>query len=134
MAATAEKRPTPTLEQERAAYAFKRATRASQLSGKTPQKYKRLAKGLPQMIMVSGLMPVMAFLQNKGEPHHLQLYDDVALWLADHGKSNRSIPLATLMGEFTSADSGRYRELTTETLNMLRWLRQLASAVIKEDN
>jgi CRISPR type III-B/RAMP module-associated protein Cmr5 len=123
-----------TLEQKRAAYAFKRAEIAAKLSGKTPQKYKRLAKGLPQMIMVSGLMPVLAFLHDKAETHHLQIYDDLSMWLASSGRVERSIPLATMMTELTGATSLRYQELTTESLAVLKLIRQLASAVIKGDD
>lgn len=123
-----------TLEQQRAAYAFKRAGIAANLSGKTPQKYKRLAKGLPQMIMVSGLMPVLAFLKGKEEAHHLQIYDDLSMWLVSHGSVDRSIPLSVMMAELTGATSSRYQELTAESLAVLKWIRQLAAAVIQGDD
>ena len=123
-----------TLEQQRAAYAFKRSQIAAKLSGKTPQEYKRLAKGLPQMIMVSGLMPVLAFLNEKAEAHHLQIYDHLSMWLASRGSVDRSIPLSVMMTELTSAKSSRYQELTAESLAVLKWIRQLAAAVIQGDD
>lgn len=122
-----------TMEQKRAAYAFKVVTQATHLSGKTPQKYKNLAKGLPQMIMNSGLMPTLAFLCAKDETHHLQLYNHISTWLASRGQNDKIIDLTTMMNHLTNAPSLEFQALTTEALAILKWIRQLASAVIQGD-
>lgn len=123
-----------TLDQERAAYAFKRA----EIAGRTAdaRKYKKLAKGTPQMIMNSGLMPVLAFLCEKGdkEPSRKQLYDDISMWLASRGKVDRPVPLSDLMNGLFTSDAEKYRHYTSEALAVLRWIRQMASAVIQGDD
>jgi len=126
-----------TLEQQRAAFAFKRVQIASRLPGeKNATKYKKLAKGAPQMIMSSGLMPVLAFLCEKGEKESSreQLYKDVSMWLVDRGESGNSVALKDIMLTLVRAEPEQYRMYTSEAISILRWIRQMAAAVIQGDD
>src|SRR5262245_40577341 len=76
---TISKNPTrPTLEQQRAAHAWACAQTRS-------TEYGKLAKGLPALIMNSGLLQVMAFLNEKGlkesQRHCKLLGDDLRAWV-----------------------------------------------------
>ena len=121
----------PTLEQERAADAWKR----SQNQGKD---YVNLAKGLPALIMNSGLMQVMAFLYEKsgGEKRNKQTYcaemgDHLRSWLKNRfpqvfTSDDFKTFMQALMQETPPAT---YQHITAEAYAWLRWVRQIAAAV-----
>ena len=110
-----------TLEQQRAANAWE----CSQTYGKD---HVNVAKGLPALIMNSGLMQVLAFCNEKGGPNkdvatHLQQ------WLAHRSPSlvpsgNFGVVMVSLM----KAKPGEYQAITAEAFDWLRWLRQMAPA------
>jgi CRISPR-associated protein Cmr5 len=114
-----------TLDQRRAADAWRCAQAKSR-----DKDYANLAKGLPALIMNSGLLQVMAFLQEKGEKqrHCQQLGADLRAWLhnlfPDLPESFEGF-MAALM----KADPRQFQAVTAESLAWLRWLRQLAAAV-----
>jgi CRISPR-associated protein Cmr5 len=101
------------------------------------EKYEKLAKGLPTLIMQSGLMPVLAFLNEKGENHHKALRDDLCTWLQRRfpqqiNSPNFAVVMTALMGNQQGDAAGHaqfYRMATEETLAILRWIRQFAAAV-----
>lgn len=126
-----------TLDQQRAEYAWAQVSQAAEQ--RILGDYTSLAKGLPALIMRSGLMQTLAFLQAKGSPHHLALLNQLCRWL---GKSLGNTPLAE-QGTFPAADAARfdsvmtalhaaptplYLRATEETLALLRWIRQFADA------
>jgi CRISPR-associated protein Cmr5 len=114
-----------TLEQQRAADAWRCA------QGKQ-KEYVNLAKGIPALIMGSGLLQVMAFLHEKGskdaQKHCALLAEELRAWVH---KRFPEIPkdFAGFMRSLMDADSRTFQAVTAECLAWLRWLRQIAPAV-----
>jgi CRISPR-associated protein Cmr5 len=114
-----------TLDQRRAADAW----RSAQDKGKD---YANLAKGLPALIMNSGLLQVMAFLHEKGgserQRHCRLLGDDLRAWL--HNRFH-DVPAGfpDFMAALMKAEPRKFQTVTAEALAWLRWLRQLAAAI-----
>ena len=114
----------PTLEQQRAQYAWERCADC-------PPEYANLAKALPALIMNSGLMQVMAFCHEKRGRHEV-LAKDLRGWL--HRRFD------TLPQDFTGfmegmlkADPLQYQAVTAEAFAWLKWLRQMAAARLGSD-
>jgi CRISPR-associated protein Cmr5 len=114
-----------TLDQQRAADAWQCAQAQSQ-----SKEYVNLAKGLPALIMNSGLLQVMAFLEEKGpkQQHCSVVARDLRAWL------RRRFPEVPedfdgFMRALMNADSSKFQAITAESLAWLRWLRQLAAAI-----
>ncbi|HXG33138.1 MAG TPA: type III-B CRISPR module-associated protein Cmr5 [Bryobacteraceae bacterium] len=86
-------------------------------------------KGLPALIMNSGLMQVLAFCHQKGDANET-IARDLRRWLAGRfpeifkGKSDFTPFMEALM----NARPADYQAITTEALAWLKWLRQMASA------
>jgi CRISPR-associated protein Cmr5 len=123
--------PAPsTLEQQRAAYAWRR------VQGQN-KEYANLAKGLPALIMNSGLLQIMAFLHEKGskpsQQHCKVLGDHLRAWL--HERFPHDVPekFEDFMQALMKADSRKFQAITTESLMWLRWVRQIAAAVLSEE-
>lgn len=119
-----------TLEQQRAADAWKQ----SQGRGK---EYVNLAKGLPALIMNSGLMQVMAFLYEKSggekrnkQRHCAELGDHLRTWLKNRFPQQiRNDDFASCMEALMKAEPATYQQITAEAYAWLRWVRQIAAAV-----
>jgi CRISPR-associated protein Cmr5 len=112
-----------TLEQKRAADAWKCAEEGIAIYGKD---YVNDAKGLPALIMNSGLMQVMAFLHDKGDRHEV-LAQHLRSWLG----RQCGVPTAFdafMQHLFTMNDARRFQAITTEAFAWLKWLRQMAAA------
>lgn len=118
-----------TLEQQRAADAWKCAQDQN-------KEYANLAKGLPALIMNSGLLQVTAFLHEKGKKDsqkHCKVLDEhLRAWV--HSRY-QDIPedFPKFMNALMGMDSRKFQAITTESLAWLRWLRQIAAAVQRED-
>jgi len=114
-----------TLDQQRAADAWRCAQAQSQ-----SKEYANLAKGLPALIMNSGLLQVMAFLEEKGpkQQHCSVVAGDLRAWLR---RRFPEVPedFGGFMRVLMIADSSKFQAITAESLAWLRWLRQLAAAV-----
>jgi CRISPR-associated protein Cmr5 len=112
----------PSLDQQRAAYAWK------VVQGQNDE-YGKLAKGAPALIMNNGLMQTLAFYQDKGKSHHQALNRHIIDWLAAYftHQENVSVPFDKMMEALMNADSQKYRKATEETLALLRWIRQFAA-------
>jgi CRISPR-associated protein Cmr5 len=114
-----------TLDQQRAADAWQCAQAQSQST-----EYVNLAKGLPALIMNSGLLQVMAFLEEKGpkQQHCSVVARDLRAWLR---RRFPEVPedFAGFMRALMNADSSKFQAITAESLAWLRWLRQLAAAI-----
>jgi CRISPR-associated protein Cmr5 len=120
-----------TLEQQRAADAWAKSERCS-------EEYMKLAKGLPALIMNSGLMQVLAFMEEKGskdsQRHCRDLAQHLRGWL--QARFDRVIPSAEFK-PFMEAlmqveDPRTYQAVTAEAFAWLRWMRQMAAARAKE--
>jgi len=114
-----------TLEQQRAAHAWEKAQEGIRKHGKD---YVNDAKGLPALIMNSGLMQVMAFLHGKGGRHET-LGAHLRDWL--HRTHGTPKPFEGFMQHLLQADACEFQAITSEAFAWLKWLRQMAPAVDK---
>lgn len=121
---------TRSLEQERAAYAWKAVQNAS-------SDYANLAKAAPSLIMTNGLMQTLAFFKSKGKDHHKKLLDDLLGWFANEKancpfmkgeKSIKEKDFSPAMNALSTASSEQYLHATQEALAILKWIRQFAAA------
>lgn len=110
-----------TLEQQRASDAWKKSEKCTK--GK---EYMNLAKGLPALIMNSGLMQVMAFLEQKKGGEHEQLATDLRDWL--HRRNHTPPDFKGFMEALLESDPHEFQAITTEAMAWLRWMRQMAAA------
>ncbi|MFM2007751.1 MAG: type module-associated protein Cmr5 [Pseudomonadota bacterium] len=115
--------PRQTLEQRRAQHAWDKAGEGFARHGKD---YINDAKGLPALIINSGLMQVMAFLHAKADRHET-LASHLRDWLAVQCGTPRDFEgfMETLMRVDEPAD---YQAITAEAFAWLRLLRQMAPA------
>ncbi len=118
-----------TLDQKRAEYAWAKVDEAARTD---IEKYTNLAKATPSLIMNSGLMQTLAFLKGKNDRIHDVLLANITKWLAIRfmGLSTDGQPphFEMLMQELFRANSAAYMQATTETMALLRWIRQFADA------
>lgn len=116
---------TMTLEQQRAAHAWQCAQGCN-------KDYVNLAKGLPALIMNSGLIQVFAFLHEKSKDEkrpHAQLKQHLCSWLVgrfDHLSGNNFDTFMASLIERT--DPQQFQHVTAEAMAWLRWMRQIAPA------
>lgn len=118
-----------TLEQQRAADAWRCAR--EQTSGKD---YVNLAKGLPALIMNSGLIQVLAHLHAKGgrngNRQHGELEMHLRQWLAQRFDALPNKDFDRFMYVLIEdTDPQRFQQITAEAMAWLRWMRQVAPAV-----
>lgn len=121
-----------TLEQQRAADAWRCA------NGCQPA-YTRLAKGLPALIMNSGLMQTIAFLEEKGQKSHnephARLGEDLRQWLSRRfPRLFTGADFQPFMQALLESEPRAFQQITAEALAWLRWLRQIAPAVEKKND
>lgn len=110
-----------TLEQQRAQDAWEKCQRYT-------KEHVNIAKGLPALIMNSGLMQVLAFCHEKGDQHEA-VARDLRAWLGRrfHG-IDRDPGFEPLMESLMNARPGDYQAITAEAFAWLKWLRQMAAA------
>ncbi len=116
-----------TLEQKRARHAWEKAGEGVENHGKD---YVNDAKGLPALIMNSGLMQVAAFLKDKGG-RHATLLNHLLDWLHQQCKTPQKF--SEFMTTMMEATPQRYRTVNAEAMAWLRWLRQMAAARAGDD-
>jgi CRISPR-associated protein Cmr5 len=110
-----------TLEQKRAQFAWKCAQ-----EGIKHEKYVNDAKGLPALIMNSGLMQAMAFLHEKGGRHQV-LGQHLRNWL--NLQCGTPADFDGFMQKLFAMNPRSFQNVTTEALAWLKWLRQIAPAL-----
>lgn len=113
-----------TLEQRRAKHAWDRAAQGLKRHG---DGYMNLAKGLPALIMNSGLMQVMAFTQQKQDVH-TTLAGHLRDWLHQQHGTPKEFP-AFMTHLYELEDARHFQAIQAEALAWLKWLRQLSSAL-----
>lgn len=111
-----------TLEQERAKNAWEACEQY-----KDKKERVNIAKGLPALIMNSGLMQVLAFCHQKGE-HHEAVASDLRKWLHRRFSRLPSADFEPFMEALYKATPEDYQAITAEAFAWLKWLRQLAAA------
>lgn len=115
-----------TLEQKRAAYAW---TCVKAVDPTARGEYTNLAKAMPMMVMNSGLMQTLAYLNEKGKLHHKALLHHVIYWITTQGQGEHAILFAQLMPQLSQAEPTKFRHATAETHAILRWIRHLAPTI-----
>jgi CRISPR-associated protein Cmr5 len=117
-----------TMEQRRAAHAWEKARVGFGEHGKD---YVNDAKGLPALIMNSGLMQVMAYLQDKGGRHGT-LAAHLRDWL--HRTHGTPSGFSDFMQHLLVAEPREFQAVNAEAFAWLRWLRQMAPAIERGGN
>ncbi len=117
-----------TMEQRRASHAWNKA-REGVVERSLGKDYVNDAKGLPALIMNSGLMQVMAFLHGKGGRHEI-LGAHLRDWLHEACKTPQDFE--SFMQHLLKARPRDFQKITAEAFAWLRWLRQMAPAIDKE--
>jgi CRISPR-associated protein Cmr5 len=118
-----------TKEQQRAADVWQKVTAQG---GGCSAGYVNLAKGLPALIMNSGLLQVLAFLHEKGDGkagvEHARLLQELREWLGTQWPDLKTNDFSSFMKALIAKPSGDYQRVTTEAFAWLRWMRQFAAA------
>lgn len=115
-----------TLEQQRAQDAWEK-------SAAYTKEHVNIAKGLPALIMNSGLMQVLAFCHEKGGANEL-VAGQLRTWLQSRfPKIFVGEKLESFMQALMKAKPADYQAITAEAFAWLRWLRQMAPARVKGD-
>lgn len=120
-----------TMEQRRAAHAWECAKKAMDKlqHGNTKDSYKdyvNAAKGMPALIMNSGLMQVMAYNQGKKEERYGLISEHLRDWL--HQVQGTPVEFETFMQHLMQAEPRTFQAITAEAFAWLKWLRQMAAA------
>lgn len=116
---------TPTLEQQRAQDAWNASARYT-------KDHVNVAKGLPALIMNSGLMQVLAFCHEKGGANQL-VADQLRTWLCKRMGVAADPGFENFMQVLMKTQPTDFQAITAEAFAWLRWLRQMAPARVKGD-
>jgi len=123
--------PRQTLEQQRAQDAWEKCATYT-------KEHVSFAKGMPALIVNSGLMQVLAFCHEKGRKESQRHVEDVAthlrIWLKGRfpgliGDASFEPFMRALM---KIEKPGDYQAITAEAFAWLRWLRQMAAARVRD--
>jgi CRISPR type III-B/RAMP module-associated protein Cmr5 len=109
----------PTLNQQRAAHAWKAAEHADKQFGEQ-------AKKLGPRILTAGLGPAVQFMIAKEEA--LELVKTLEGWLLEEGPTKLAPRPASLMYDIVNGGSDRLRWVTAESLAYLAWLNRFCEA------
>ncbi|GAB1385128.1 hypothetical protein MASR1M59_02760 [Melaminivora sp.] len=118
--------PRQTLEQQRAANAW-------QVCASYSKDHVNAAKGLPALIMNSGLMQVLAFCHEKGKAQ-AEVATHLRAWLAGRfpGVFKQGADFSAFMQALMQASPSNYQAINAEAFAWLKWLRQMAAARQRE--
>lgn len=111
----------------------KRAQNAWDASGTYTDRHMKFAKGLPALIMNSGLMQVLAFCYEKGGENE-KVAGDLRAWLAERFPTtfNRSTEFPAFMQALMkNTPPATYQAINAEAFAWLKWLRQMSTARVK---
>ncbi|MDW8479475.1 MAG: type III-B CRISPR module-associated protein Cmr5 [Xanthomonadales bacterium] len=124
-----------TLEQQRALDAWRKAANYT-------SDHANFAKSLPALIMNSGLMQVLAFCHEKGDPQE-KVATDLRKWLeqrfpelgtaGSHQASSGQDEFEKFMEALFRCEPRQFQEITAEAFAWLRWVRQMASARVSRE-
>ena len=124
--ATPPSAPRHTLEQQRAANAW-------QVCASYSKEHVNAAKGLPALIMNSGLMQVLAFCHEKGKAQ-ADVAEHLRAWLVGRfpGVFKQGADFSAFMQALMQASPADYQAINAEAFAWLKWLRQMAAARQRE--
>ena len=122
MATTTTTALRQTLEQQRAQNAWS-------ASASYQNDHVNAAKGLPALIMNSGLMQVLAFCHEKGKAPAL-VAEHLRTWLARQFPKIfvKGSDFGSFMEALMRAEPATYQAINAEAFAWLKWLRQMAAA------
>jgi CRISPR-associated protein Cmr5 len=124
-----------TLDQQRAAFVWQQLEDffgESTCDDKQRTAFCNLAKSAPALIMGNGLMQTLAFFEKKSNESRA-LNRQIFAWLARRFAAlGDDADFAAVMRVLHGSDSETYLQATEETLELLRWVRQLAQAMTPE--
>jgi CRISPR-associated protein Cmr5 len=118
-----------TLEQRRAAHAWRAVQEISKEDEKAKKEYAGEAKKLPMRIQAAGLGQALAFIVAKAKdkkPHLEKLHKHLTGWAKE-----RPLKLEkqdSLLESIILGDSAFLRRATEEMLEYLKWLNRFAEA------
>lgn len=119
--AEAKQKARATLEQQRAQDTWEKCATYE-------KEHVNIAKGLPALIMNSGLMQVLAFCHEKGGANEA-VAQHLRTWLNQRFNAvNRDPGFEPFMQALMGAKPMDYQEITAEAFAWLRWMRQMAAA------
>ena len=113
-----------TLEQQRAQNAW-------EVSVKYDKEHANVVKGLPALIMNSGLMQVLAFAHGKTDKKYEVVAADLRTWLTNRisgGQFTKDPGFELFMKTLMQATPQEYKLINAEAFAWLKWLRQMATA------
>jgi CRISPR-associated protein Cmr5 len=125
---------TPTIQQQRAAFALQRVKDLRRLLKPDHQKeFISYASSLPAMIHMNGLGQAMAFCKVKGKdrPSYQQLYQLVSDWLCRQGQPYAG--KSEVLDGITQLDMAHYQLAQAEALVLMSWVKKFAKAFLAED-
>lgn len=123
--------PKPTLDQRRAAHAWKTVAAVKLLPAGQKKSYGSEAKKLPTRILSVGLAGSLAFLKAK---RHERLIADLSDWILKE-RNLDGVGEQDLLARIVKGDSLYLRQATDETLAYLQWLVRFAEAEgLTDDN
>lgn len=130
-----------TLEQKRAADAFKKVEKLKKDRAIDKEKYISYTKSLPATIITNGLGQAAASLlaaakeNNKKDAHYL-LYKHLEEWLcrdsrdAPYPQNSKQKTDAILMRSITDHGRNKYMQAQAEAIAWLKWLKKFAVAYL----
>ena len=96
--------------------------------------YKSYVKKVPVLIQTNGLGNTLAYMLSKGKAYDL-IYQHLTNWLSKEECGCTALLDGTDLLKFVVSQSSMvYRQITTECLALLNWLRRLAEGMIEGDD
>ena len=128
-----------SLEQGRAAFAYNQVREIAALDPdqdglerreadrrrSRQKKYKTSAKKLPVLIKTNGLGQALAYIQTR----NVDLYDHLTAWLL---AKELITDESGLVSQVINLGSDKYRQLTTESLAYLNWVRRFVDSLMSD--
>jgi CRISPR-associated protein Cmr5 len=128
-------RTIKSLENKRAEFALQCVYQANNKKNQSfKTDYKSYAKNIPVLIKTNGLGNTLAFMCSKDKEAYKLIYQQLSEWLK-HSEISCEPLLSNgeLLDFVISRDSAIYKQITTETLAFLNWLKRLAEGKIQDE-
>jgi CRISPR-associated protein Cmr5 len=119
-----------TLEHERARFAWEKVAHSKETRKKD---FVQLAKAAPTLVMGNGLMATLAYYAGKSDLSKKTFLPIIQEWLARRFHVEVGKSYEATMKWLVEADAQTYLEATNETLELLRWVKQFASALEEKE-
>lgn len=100
------------------------------------KEYRSIVMKLPTLIITNGLGQTLAFLKSKGKGDEKKpeekVYQDIGDWLSKNKNINLNANVE-LIEKVIALSSDKFRQVTTETLAYLSWMKRFADAVLPKE-